>query len=300
VIIEADKEAKNHVDRVMAMARAKMAKAEVGHKNWIGQFKDAVFVNGGDEEEEEDGEEDGEEKGGDEATLMDWVMHIITIFWKVLFAFIPPVDYCGGWLCFVCALAMIGIVTAVIGDLASLLGCVWGIPDGVTAVTFVALGTSLPDTFASKTAAQQDPYADASIGNITGSNSVNVFLGIGMPWLMGAIFWSMQGEDDDSSRYAKWIGKYNDLGSVVEDYPKGNVFVVKAGSLASSVAVFAALGVITLATLVIRRKLPMIGGELGGPNGTKYATSLFFVCLWFTFLSFYITMTVSELDKCDK
>ena len=44
---------------------------------------------------------------------------------------------------------------------------------GITAITFVALGTSLPDTFASKTAAQSEPYADASIGNITGSNSVN-------------------------------------------------------------------------------------------------------------------------------
>lgn len=40
----------------------------------------------------------------------------------------------------------------------------------------VALGTSLPDTFASKAAAEQDPYADASIGNVTGSNSVNVCL----------------------------------------------------------------------------------------------------------------------------
>ena len=31
-------------------------------------------------------------------------------------------------------------------------------------------------------AARQDRYADASIGNVTGSNSVNVFLGIGLPW----------------------------------------------------------------------------------------------------------------------
>ena len=46
----------------------------------------------------------------------------------------------------------------------------------VTAITFVALGTSMPDTFASKTAAETEPFADASIVNITGSNSVNVFL----------------------------------------------------------------------------------------------------------------------------
>ena len=35
------------------------------------------------------------------------------------------------------------------------------------------------DTFASKVAATGDPYADSSVGNVTGSNAVNVFLGIG-------------------------------------------------------------------------------------------------------------------------
>merc|ERR1719409_451030 len=85
---------------------------------------------------------------------------------------------------------MIGGLTVIVGDLAALLGCVVGIPDEITAITLVALGTSLPDTFASKVAAQQDPYADASIGNVTGSNSVNVFLGLGLPWTIGAIYWS--------------------------------------------------------------------------------------------------------------
>jgi solute carrier family 8 (sodium/calcium exchanger) len=59
--------------------------------------------------------------------------------------------------------------------------------DEVTAITFVALGTSLPDTFASKAAAIGDKTADASIGNVTGSNSVNVFLGLGLPWLIASI-----------------------------------------------------------------------------------------------------------------
>ena len=39
----------------------------------------------------------------------------------------------------------------------------------VTGITLVALGTSMPDTFASKTAAIQDSTADAAIGNITGN-----------------------------------------------------------------------------------------------------------------------------------
>jgi solute carrier family 8 (sodium/calcium exchanger) len=40
-------------------------------------------------------------------------------------------------------------------------------------------------------AAIQDKYADASVGNVTGSNAVNVFLGIGLAWTMAAIYhWS--------------------------------------------------------------------------------------------------------------
>lgn len=83
---------------------------------------------------------------------------------------------------------MIGLLTAVIGDLATIFGCLIGLRNEVTAITFVAMGTSLPDLFASKTAAMQEKYADASIGNVTGSNSVNVFLGLGTPWVIASIY----------------------------------------------------------------------------------------------------------------
>ena len=51
----------------------------------------------------------------------------------------------------------------------------------------------LPDTFASKTAAIEDDTADNSVGNVTGSNAVNVFLGIGIAWTIAAIYWESQG-----------------------------------------------------------------------------------------------------------
>lgn len=51
----------------------------------------------------------------------------------------------------------------------------------------------LIDTFASKVAACQDEFADASIGNVTGSNAVNVFLGIGVAWSMAAIYHAYHG-----------------------------------------------------------------------------------------------------------
>jgi solute carrier family 8 (sodium/calcium exchanger) len=81
-------------------------------------------------------------------------------------------------------------MTAIVGDLAAIFGCLIGLKDEVTAITFVALGTSLPDTFASRTAAKMEKYADNAIGNVTGSNSVNVFLGLGLPWLIAAIYWA--------------------------------------------------------------------------------------------------------------
>jgi solute carrier family 8 (sodium/calcium exchanger) len=102
---------------------------------------------------------------------------------------------CKGWLAFVASLMMIGFVTAIVGEIATLFGCVIGLKPAATAITFVALGTSLPDTFASKQAATQSPYADSAIGNVTGSNSVNVFLGLGIPWMIGAFYSLSMGED---------------------------------------------------------------------------------------------------------
>merc|ERR1712170_104539 len=98
---------------------------------------------------------------------------------------------------------MIGGVTALVSDMANLVGCCFDVLPETAAITFVALGTSLPDTFASKTAAMMDPYADASIGNVTGSNSVNVFLGVGLAWTVAAIYWQTN-DDPNSTAMKKW------------------------------------------------------------------------------------------------
>merc|ERR1712156_170760 len=86
------------------------------------------------------------------------------------------------------AIAFIGALTAVVGEIAGAMGCVMGLKPGITAITFVAIGTSLPDTFASMTAAKESRYADSAVGNVTGSNSVNVFLGLGLPWVIAIIY----------------------------------------------------------------------------------------------------------------
>ncbi len=95
------------------------------------------------------GDED-EDEGGEERlpSCFDYVMHFLTVFWKVLFACVPPTEYWNGWACFIVSIVIIGLLTAVIGDLASHFGCTIGLKDSVTAVVFVALGTSIPGELA--------------------------------------------------------------------------------------------------------------------------------------------------------
>ena len=85
----------------------------VGASSWKDQFLDAFTVQAGDDEEEgeEGGEEGmkfslffvtktnffsskfpGEEGEGEEKmpTCSDYIMHFLTLFWKVLFALVPP------------------------------------------------------------------------------------------------------------------------------------------------------------------------------------------------------------------
>jgi len=271
VRIHANVATKERVDKILSNIKVNWDKAAIGHSNWRSQFKDALFVNGGEDSEEP-------------VKPLDFIMHFLNLPWKLLCAIIPPTDFCDGWACFVCTLMVIGLVTAVIGDMAGLLGCCLFGPgnDGITAITFVALGTSLPDTFASKTAAQQDPYADASIGNVTGSNSVNVFLGLGLPWMVAAIYWPIAGPNQ------KWTDKYSQQEWIINPGFQGGALVVQDPGLANSVLVFSVCAVVCMGTFLLRRKF--CGGELGGPTFSKYLTAAFFIVLWFIFVISYILM----------
>lgn len=245
--IKESKEFKNTVDKLVQRANASLL---IGTSSWKEQFIEALTVSSSNEEEEK------------VPSCCDYFLHSITLFWKILFAFVPPTDIAKGYLCFVISIIGIGLVTAVIGDVASHFGATLGIEDSVTAIMFVALGTSIPDTFASKVAATQDKYADASIGNVTGSNAVNVFLGIGVAWSIAAI--------------------YHDV--------HGNIFKVNPGNLAFSVTIFCSEAAITIVVLVLRRSR-FVGGELGGPTGIKYITSAFLFSLWI----FYLVMSTLEV-----
>lgn len=63
-------------------------------------------------------------------------------------------------------------------QLGNLIGCVIQLKPAVAGITIIALGTSLPDTFASRTAALHDEHADAAIGNVTGLMTYKLSLDI--------------------------------------------------------------------------------------------------------------------------
>lgn len=89
----------------------------------------------------------------DEVTFYEAMMHFATVGWKLLFSIIPPVNMHGGWPAFCVAIIFIGSITAIVAEAATILGCNLNLKESVTAITLVAIGTSLPDTFASQTAA---------------------------------------------------------------------------------------------------------------------------------------------------
>merc|ERR1712008_264831 len=242
----------NSVDKMMQKANNSMV---VGTSSWLDQFSEAFTVQADDDEEE--GEE-GEEKM---PSCGDYIMHFLTLPWKLVFAFIPPTAIYEGYPTFVISIAFIGGCTAIIGDVAGHLGCFINLKDCVNAIAFVALGTSVPDTFASKTAAIEDETADASVGNVTGSNAVNVFLGIGIAWSMAAIYHEAN----------------------------GNQFNVPVGSLGFSVTIFCIEALMAIAILMCRRP-PAVGGELGGPKSVKTITGAIFVF----FLCFYVFISALE------
>jgi len=242
VTITNDDEFNSVLNKMLLMTNANVDSMKVHHETWAQQLKDAMNVNGGDMEN---------------ASTGDYIMHFLTFGFKIIFALIPPAGIGGGWPCFFVSLGMIGLLTAVVGDLAGIFGCLVGLKDSVTAITFVALGTSLPDTFASKAAATSERTADNAIGNVTGSNAVNVFLGLGIPWLMASIYW----------------------------WSKGKEFIVEDAALGFSVLLYSIAAILAIALLMLRRKLAICGNaELGGPVAPKYVSGAILVTLWFGYV----------------
>jgi solute carrier family 8 (sodium/calcium exchanger) len=265
VVIKNDDDRATRLVEAIRMLRLDADALDLATDDWVGALKDCFIPPNG-------------------AGAKEMVMHVLMFPWKLMFAICPPAGLCGGYPCFVISLAFIGFQVVLISDFANQVGCQLYIKTAVTAITFVALGTSLPDTFASMQAARGDKYADNSVGNVTGSNSVNVFFGLGVPWLMGAIYWASAGANE------AWELKFGPLGTTplpsdlyaLYGGPGGSgAFVVRKGDLGLSVIVFIVCAIITIGLILARRQM---GGELGGNRQGAIASGIFLVFLWFVYV----------------
>ena len=124
------------------------------------------------------------------------------------------------------------------------------------------------DTFASKVATINDETADSSIGNVTGSNSVNVFLGIGLAWSVAAIYHNANGDE----------------------------FRIEPGALGFSVLVFCIEGLICIAVMMYRRFNKNIAAELGGPARQRMITSSFCALLWIIYVILSALQTYCHIN----
>ncbi|KAL5561448.1 hypothetical protein UlMin_031195 [Ulmus minor] len=176
--------------------------------------------------------------------------------WKILFAFVPPYNIAHGWVAFICSLIFISGIAYMVTQLTDLISCVTGINPYVIAFTALASGTSWPDLVASKIAAERQTTADSAIANITCSNSVNIYIGIGVPWLIDTAY---------------------------NFFAYGEPLRIKnAAGLSFSLLVFFSTSVGCIVVLVFRRLT--LGAELGGPKLWAWITCVYFMLLWLIFV----------------
>ncbi|KAF5828366.1 hypothetical protein DUNSADRAFT_17737 [Dunaliella salina] len=183
----------------------------------------------------------------------DMLLHYISITWKLICATIPPSDWAGSYPTFLGANVILVGIIFLTKEVANLLGCELTLSPVMTGLTLVSVGTSLPDTFASRMATVHDDTADAAIGNITASNSANIFLGLGLPWIIAA-------------------GYY---------YGKGEPFNVPAGDLGFTLVLWCA-GFGAMSTILAIRRFQ--GGELGGSVVAQRILMAWSIFLWLFFL----------------
>ncbi|KAG6700103.1 hypothetical protein I3842_08G095800 [Carya illinoinensis] len=176
--------------------------------------------------------------------------------WRFLFAFVPPYHIAHGWIAFICSLIFISGIAYIVTQLTDLISCVTGINAYVIAFTALAGGTSWPDLVASKIAAERQTTADSAIANITCSNSVNIYVGIGIPWLIDTAY--------------NFIAYREPLR------------IKNAEGLSFSLLVFFATSVGCITVLVYRRMT--LGAELGGPRLWAWVTSVYLMFLWIIFV----------------
>lgn len=129
-----------------------------------------------------------------------------------------------------------------------------GIKPGVLAITLIAVGTGLQDAITSYRAASRSKTADASIGNLLGVNAATLLLGLGIPWVIGVVFYDKQEQ---------------------------SIFPQPRAGMLFAIALYMITTIAGLFVVAVRR---CSGGEIGGSVVGRYLSALVLLLLWATFI----------------
>ena len=122
-------------------------------------------------------------------------------------AFTVTVPDCGkaGWkrwylLSFFSSVLWISAISYGMVDAAAVVGCVLNVPEVVMGTLVLAAGTSVPDALSSVSVAQAG-QGDMAVANAVGSNVFDIWLGLGLPWL---VFLPARGGFEEVSTAQLW------------------------------------------------------------------------------------------------
>ena len=114
-------------------------------------------------------------------------------------------------------------------------------------------GTSFPEALSMVT---HHDYADHILVNVSGTNAVSVFLGVGLAWFLAATFHASRGTSCG--------------------------FYVEAEALGAASKLFTGLSVVAFVIILMRQL--MLGGALGGKQPWKKLTALLFFFFYFLYV----------------
>jgi len=137
-------------------------------------------------EETKDEKKDDDEDDGPMGPVGK-VLWFLSLPYKVLFLTVPDCRkpklenfYMGT---FIMSIVWIGILSYAMLYFSSRAGCIIGIPPIVMGTVIISAGTSVPDALSSIFVARNG-QGDMAVSNVLGSNVFNIFLGLGLPWLL--------------------------------------------------------------------------------------------------------------------
>jgi len=123
-------------------------------------------------------------------SVLGWVWFVLAWPYEFVFSYtIPPVQgrYKYQFIAsFVMSLVWLAVFTTFMVKWTEKIGCILGIEDAIMGVTFLALGTSMPDCLTSIFIARTG-RGNMAVCNALGSNIFDILLALSLPWALSTI-----------------------------------------------------------------------------------------------------------------